>query len=147
MNPTVAVTGIKAVIQVLEKQKKNYSKAMEEAMKFAANIVKIRALYYCPVEWGPLRESVEVDVKGQGAYCQIALSFGGPSAPYALYVHEDLTKYHAAPTSAKFLSKAVYESKMDIIKTVKSFMAAANKSGAGYNLGATLSKTINGNSV
>lgn len=58
---------------------------------------------YVPVDTGALRASGFVEPPTPthtGA--SITLGFGGPSAPYAVYVHEDLTKRHPVG-QAKYL--------------------------------------------
>lgn len=58
---------------------------------------------YVPVDTGALRASghVEPPVRTAGGG-SVALGFGGPSAPYAVIVHEDLTKRHPVG-GAKYL--------------------------------------------
>lgn len=40
------------------------------------------------------------------------------TAPYAIYVHENLMAYHASPTQAKFLERAVREQKVAMMAEV-----------------------------
>lgn len=52
---------------------------------------------YVPVKTTALRESGHVDLpKMRGRRVEVTMGFGGPAAPYALYVHEDLTKRHGS---------------------------------------------------
>jgi len=58
---------------------------------------------FVPVDTGALRASGFVTppvITGQGV--EVTLGFGGPSAPYAVVVHEDLTKRHPVG-QAKYL--------------------------------------------
>lgn len=58
---------------------------------------------YVPVETGALRASGFVAPPHvSGHRVAVVMGFGGPSAPYALIVHEDLTKRHPVG-SAKYL--------------------------------------------
>jgi hypothetical protein len=63
-----------------------------------------KAVEYCPIDTGALRASRRVDVDRDGA----DISFGGPMAPYAVHVHEDLGAHHPVG-QAKFLERAVVE--------------------------------------
>lgn len=58
---------------------------------------------YVPVDTGALRSSgvVEAPIIGATA-ASVRLGFGGPAAPYAVLVHEDLTKRHTVG-QAKYL--------------------------------------------
>ena len=63
-----------------------------------------------PIEFGPLRASTRVSypVIGAGGIL-VEITVGGPSAGYAIYVHEILRYKHLPPTRAKFLSEPAYE--------------------------------------
>lgn len=60
-----------------------------------------------PVDTGALRGSGYVDapaIEDDGTI-SVQLGYGGPSAPYAVYVHENLSARHNPPTRAKFLEE------------------------------------------
>lgn len=63
-----------------------------------------------PIEFGPLRASghVELPVITQDG-ASVELGYGGPSAPYAVYVHERTDLHHRPPTQAKFLEQPLKE--------------------------------------
>lgn len=65
-----------------------------------------------PVDKGPLRASVHVEGPNRSGsgYRTIgtAIVAGGPSAPYAVYVHENLEAYHAVG-QAKFIESVIME--------------------------------------
>lgn len=70
----------------------------------ASRILTASQRDYVPVDTGPLRASGFVDppvATGRGA--SVTLGYGGPAAPYAVIVHEDLTKRHKVG-QAKYLS-------------------------------------------
>jgi hypothetical protein len=58
-----------------------------------------------PVEFGPLKQSGKVSRRNYKYTVSRSIKYGGkePGPYYAVYVHEDLTKKHKAPTRAKFL--------------------------------------------
>jgi hypothetical protein len=60
-----------------------------------------------PVRTGFLRGSGTVTVEPDETGTTITISYGGASAGYALWVHEDLAAHHKAPTKAKYLEDPV----------------------------------------
>lgn len=69
----------------------------------------------CPVDTGELRASIHQEgpeITG-GLFTKGSISTmivcGGPAAPYAIYVHEDLTAYHKVG-QAKFIESTLLES-------------------------------------
>lgn len=76
----------------------------------AEAIMTVSKEVYCPVKWGALRDSGHVELPEQrGAEVSVTLGYGGPSAPYAVYVHEDVMLHHRPPTQAKFLERPMLE--------------------------------------
>lgn len=64
-----------------------------------------------PVEFGHLRQSGHVELPViRGNEIEVTLGFGGPAAPYAIYVHEDVEAYHEVG-EAKFVESVLAESK------------------------------------
>lgn len=69
----------------------------------AEAIITAAKQQYVPVETGALRASGFVaPPQVSGNAVAVVMGFGGPAAPYALVVHEDLTKQHPVG-SAKYL--------------------------------------------
>ena len=93
-----------------------------------AQDVIANALPITPILTGALRRSGHADepeVTGSGV--SVTLGFGGDAAPYAVYVHENLTARHAPPTQAKFLE--------DPLNAAVPGMADRIAAGAGTALG------------
>lgn len=101
------------------------SQFVRKAKKFATNLQKQtdRALYQetnielkevkrrTPVEFGELRASEHVEgPTRQGNKVWTKILAGGPSAPYALYVHEDLEAFHEVG-QAKYIESVLLESR------------------------------------
>lgn len=65
-----------------------------------------------PIDKGPLRASLRIEGPTESGD-KLSLSFvaGGPSAPYAVYVHENLRARHASGTNAKFIERPLFEAK------------------------------------
>jgi hypothetical protein len=95
-----------------------------KARRFAGNLEKQtdKALYQetqielkevkrrTPVEFGELRASVHVEgPTRQGNSVWTKIVAGGPSAPYAIYVHEDLDAFHPVG-QAKYIESVLLES-------------------------------------
>jgi len=72
-----------------------------------------RALYYCPMDTGDLRESGKVKaLHGGRAFAGeyvVEVKFGGTAAPYAVLVHENMSARHAPPTRSKYLWQALVD--------------------------------------
>lgn len=63
-----------------------------------------------PVDTGALRGTGHVEPpRYAGRDISVALGFGGPAAPYATRVHEDLEAFHAVG-NAKFVERPLMES-------------------------------------
>lgn len=85
------------------------SRAVARALYQQGEVIMTEAKKRTPVDTGALRASGHVHpleiTAGQVA---VLLGFGGPSAPYAIYVHENLHAHHPVG-QAKFLESAVLE--------------------------------------
>lgn len=93
------------------------------AAKFAAaakaelEIEMTEAKRRTPVDTGNLRASGTVTEQWSGREYTITLSFGGPAAPYALQVHENLEAFHKSG-QAKFLESVLLESAPYLAKRI-----------------------------
>lgn len=84
-------------------------RAMGAALRAEAERIMAASKRLVPVDTGALRASgrVEGPVWG-GETVSVGLLYGGPAAPYAVYVHENLAARH--PTGqAKYLEQPVNE--------------------------------------
>lgn len=64
-----------------------------------------------PVDKGPLRASIhQIGPFREGRRIYTMIVVGGTSAPYAIYVHEDLEAFHPVG-QAKFLESVILESR------------------------------------
>lgn len=112
MSVKVTVTGVEQMIRALDKLKDEKTKKILPALRSAAGVVYRKSQGYVPVDKGPLKASGRIEDNGkQGNGAQVRVLYGGDSAPYALYVHEDLEAHHAPPTCAKFLERAYRETR------------------------------------
>lgn len=106
MNQSVSVKGMKELNQQLEALGKDAKQALSMAMMQSAQDVANEADELVPVDEGILRASQ--DVKPKGMFTNrpnVTISYGGPSAPYALVQHEDTSLKHPGGGQAKYLEE------------------------------------------
>jgi len=90
---------------------RNAPSDLAQALFEEAQIERTESMKRTPVEFGPLRASHEVlKPKINGRDISVSIVVGGPSAPYALYVHENLEAFHKVG-QAKFLESTILESR------------------------------------
>ena len=86
-----------------------------KAMLAEGRIEKNEMIQRTPVDKGPLRGSYEMEFKDEGGSASInptvRISVGGPSAPYAPVVHEDMEAFHKVG-QAKFMESVLLESRV-----------------------------------
>lgn len=83
---------------------------VEQALVAEAGDTMLATKRVTPVAFGNLRDSGMVQQpRTNDGVVSVELTFGGASAPYAVYVHERTDLYHAPPTKAKFLEETVLE--------------------------------------
>jgi hypothetical protein len=86
--------------------------------------VMARAQQLVPVATGALRASGSVArPEVSGTRVRVVMGFGGPSAPYARRVHEDLGLRHPAGGQAKFLEQPALERLAQILERLKAFLS------------------------
>jgi hypothetical protein len=85
--------------------------AVAKAIWEEANLIFAKSQVLVPVDTGVLRGSGGVSAPQQGPQgAFVDIFYGGPAAPYALYVHEIIGNYHEPPTQAKYLEQPFMES-------------------------------------
>jgi hypothetical protein len=106
----MTVEGMDRVIARLERLAQRFPDEVGNALRAEAEIEMTEAKKRTPVKTGALRGSGHV-TGPERSWRDIAvvLSFGGPAAPYAVRVHEDLTAFHRVG-QAKFLESVLRES-------------------------------------
>lgn len=103
------VTGVDATVQSLRVRfDSNVKRAITIAVKAHAQEVYELSQELVPVDKGPLKASGRIELSRDENGLMVAkVVYGGETAPYALWVHENLEAYHAPPTQAKYLERAV----------------------------------------
>lgn len=89
----------------------NLQKQTDRALRQETEIELKEVKRRTPVEFGELRASEHVEgPTRQGNKVWTNIVAGGPSAPYALYVHEDLEAFHKVG-QAKYIESVIMESR------------------------------------
>lgn len=140
MAQPVKITGVDATIRSLQVRGAKVAQEMEATLRGYAEAVYRRSQVLVPKDTGELARSGRVVWNGKKGFgARFEVSYGGAwSAPYALWVHEDVMAYHAPPTTHHYLSKAVADLRLR--------NPAAKKLG-GHQLLAGIDRVIDGASV
>ena len=108
---TFTLEGDVALQAVLRAAQQNAPKAVAQAIYEEAQVIFAKSQILVPVDTSALRGSGDVSaIQGSGQGVYVDIFYGGPAAPYALYVHEIIGNYHKAPTQAKYLEQPFMES-------------------------------------
>lgn len=108
--PTIKVTGLEPLIRALAGAGADAPRFAARALHEEASEAFVLSQAVVPVRYGDLKRSGVVHppvTVGSKAYVHI--TYGGPAAPYAVYVHEipPSRAHHDAPTRWKFLENPV----------------------------------------
>jgi hypothetical protein len=88
---------------------------IKKALNIIADDIIKRSTKYVPVDTGTLRDSVKKNITQTTQKVTLSVRY---TAPYAIYVHENLSNYHPIG-QAKFLERAINEVKPNIIQIIK----------------------------
>jgi len=103
----MALEGVEQMARRLQEIVANAKRELEVAVYQEALVVQRLSMQLTPVLTGALRASHETKrPRTDGGSLVVDIVVGGPAAPYALYVHENLDAHHKVG-QAKFLESAV----------------------------------------
>ena len=105
------ITGVDRVLKAMGKARTADAINIQEGLRKCGEIILKKAKEYVPKKTRALENSGVTSARGSGFGASGTVEFGGPTAPYAFAVHEILGKYHAPPTCAIYLERAVRESR------------------------------------
>ena len=92
---------------------------LEKSLYEEANVIFNESQKLVPVDTGALRASGFVHApRNENNRTFVRVTYGGPAAHYALYVHENLYSTHTAPTQAKYLETPLYRQVPVLIKNL-----------------------------
>lgn len=104
------IEGAQELRNMLEVSGKDAGRVVAQVINEEANTIFGKALVLTPVDTGALRGSGGVSAPMQTQQgIGVDIFFGGPAAPYAMYVHEIIGNYHNPPTQAKYLEQPFME--------------------------------------
>lgn len=106
---TPIITGVEATIRGMQRMRQGDLVKMIDGVQRCVDIVYELSQKYVPVARGDLKASGDRVATGTGRGAEGIVVYGGPNAPHAFVVHERVEVPHAAPTSAKYVSRAVRE--------------------------------------
>jgi hypothetical protein len=89
---------------------------VERALLKAALFLLRQSQKLVPVDTGALRASAHVRQRGHGYNTVTYVVY---LTDYAIYVHEDLTKYHKPPTQAKFVETPARRDHLRILAIIR----------------------------
>jgi hypothetical protein len=119
---TTKIKGIPASIAKLRQYKDQAARGAERGVKLATEFLGNESNKVTPKEKGDLRASKETHYTGRGFAIKGSVSY---NTPYAIYVHEDLSKYHAPGTYAKFLQRTVHEKQREVTAMIAGSVRAS----------------------
>lgn len=106
---TVELRGIDALQRRLARLGTEAPRAVAAGLLEEAETIATRSAELVPVDTGTLRSSQHVTPpETRGGVTEVQIAYGGPAAPYALAVHEDLTARHPVG-QAKYLEQPATE--------------------------------------
>lgn len=100
------LSGVSESIRTLRGYGKKLDPAMERGVHAMTEYLGEEANKVTPIKTGDLRNSQRRQYTGKGRFCRGRVTY---NTRYAIYVHEDLDKYHAPGTYAKFLQRTAFE--------------------------------------
>ena len=104
------VTGVDQMRRKMQQLAAKFPDEAARALYQETEIEAAESKRRTPVDTGTLRGSIHVEGPHRsGRSISTAIVAGGPAAPYALVVHEDLSAYHAVG-EPKFIERTLMES-------------------------------------
>jgi hypothetical protein len=114
------LTGDEELVNALKAGKEHTPQAIAQAIWEEANMIFAKSQILVPVDTGVLRGSGGVSAPQMGTQGYfVDIFYGGPAAPYALFVHEIIGNYHNPPTQAKYLEQPVMEAMPSIQQNIR----------------------------
>ena len=120
MKVTFDIDGDEELVNALKSGESLAPRAIAQAIWEEANSIFAKSQILVPVDTGVLRGSggVSAPQMGNEGYF-VDIFYGGPAAPYALYVHEIIGNYHNPPTQAKYLEQPLMEAQSTLQQNIK----------------------------
>lgn len=103
--------------------RRRFPNAVASALYIEGQLMATEAKKRTPVDTGALRGTIHVvGPNKEQNHIYVLIVAGGPSAPYAIYVHEDTSANHSSPPfgggQAKFIESVIDESRPSLLSRV-----------------------------
>lgn len=106
----IQLRGIEQVQRRLQHVADTTARSLAAALTVEAEAIMGKSKEIVPVDTGALRSTGHVQPpETAGAQVTVEMGYGGPAAPYAVFVHERVELRHNPPTQAKFLEQPALE--------------------------------------
>jgi hypothetical protein len=113
MKVSVNISGVKGIQSRLARAPQETLQALEGAVYQEAQLIMRDSRPLVPVDTGALRSTGHVqNVQRDGEKVEVSFGYGGPAAPYALTVHENMdpnVKWSVPGTGPKYLERPFLE--------------------------------------
>lgn len=129
------VTGVEATARYIRQRGHKTTEKVDTVLYNWANAIYRRSQVLVPKQTGRLARSGRVIGNGKkGAGARYSVEYGGPGAPYALWVHENTMAYHKPPTTHHYLLRAAQDGRIR-----RNAVKALSEAGASTSLTKTIS--------
>lgn len=116
------VTGSDKILELFRRHKEKAIAALKRELYQEANGIMTQSKELVPVDTGNLRDSGTVQLPRQESTAVVQeLGYGGPAAPYAIFVHENTVVFHKVGM-AKFLEVPFRQAQRGITDRIASGM-------------------------
>jgi len=106
--PAVQVYNLEKIIAAFGKATVEVPIKMKDGIKQCLEVIGRKSDKYVPKDTLELVQSKVLELTGQGATTRGSIKY---TADHAVPVHEDLQAYHTYPTCAKYLERAIRETR------------------------------------
>ena len=113
----VTLTGAQQIVARLQRIAARVPNVVERALKEELEIERTESMRRTPVDTGALRASHRVTTESSGRDISGTIAVGGPAAPYAVEVHENLHALHTVG-QAKFLESTIDEARPHLARRI-----------------------------
>lgn len=123
------IIGVNATLKKLKTYRSMAEKGASLGVFKATEFLGNEANKVTPKDTGLLRKSKQTHYTGKGFEKKGMVSY---NTPYAIYVHEDLSKTHSSGTYAKFLQKTAWEKRGEMAAIIANEIRKAQQAAASF---------------
>jgi ribosome modulation factor len=122
VSATIDMQAAKRIRELIERYPDRAIRALSSGMYKEGEIIAGNAKDICPVDTGTLRDTTTVLLpKIEGDSVLQEIGSGGPAAPYAIYVHENMNAHHPVG-QAKYLEQPFREAQRGLVDRLADHM-------------------------